>query len=51
MTFIVGLLYSGEVDKFLELGIVLTASNTALYVFFEAFWKTYEEAVENEEDT
>ena len=51
MTFIIGVRYLGEVDKFLELGIILTVSISTLYVFFEAFWKTYEEAVKDEEGT
>ena len=51
MTFVIGVQHFEEVDKFLELGIILTASITTLYVFFEAFWKTYEEAVKDEDGT
>jgi len=51
MAFIIGLRYLEEVDRFLELAVVLTASIATLYVFFEAFWKTYEEAVRDEEGT
>jgi len=50
MIFMIGVRHLEGIDKFLELGIILTASITMLYVFFEAFWKTYEEAVKDEEE-
>jgi len=40
--------YIGRLDIAVELGIILSISYVTLQHFFEAFWRTYEEATENE---
>jgi hypothetical protein len=43
--------YLDEIDKSLESCIILAVSIVTLQGFFEAFWRTYEEAVKDKEGT
>tara|TARA_R110000765_G_scaffold383500_1_gene474830 strand:- start:183 stop:440 length:258 start_codon:yes stop_codon:yes gene_type:complete len=40
--------YSGDISLSIELATVLMLSVSALYYFFEKFWKTYKQSIKEE---